>query len=287
MSVKIDTGMTTLERRAGSPVIESAEHEAFSIAGGSFQAGVIFLCDHASNRIPPEFGSLGLPRAELERHIAYDIGTETMTRVLADAFDAPAVFSCFSRLLIDPNRGADDPTLVMRISDGALIEGNARIDEAGIAARIERFHAPYHRAIASVVDRALAAGVIPAIVSMHSFVPEMKGIARPWHVGVLWDADPRLSVPLIERLRAEPDLVVGDNEPYDGALQGDTIDQHATRRGLANTLIEVRNDLIATEAAAESWGRRLASLLVPLLETPDLRRIAHAGTRARERIRPR
>ena len=264
----------------GMPIIDSEHHEAYNIIGGSLDAGVIFLCDHASNAMPPEFGNLGLPASELERHISYDIGTAAMTRVLAEAFRAPAVLSRFSRLLIDPNRGADDPTLVMCISDGALIEGNARIDEAGIAARIARFHAPYHQAIANVVDRALLAGVVPAIVSMHSFVREMKGIARPWNVGVLWDNDPRLSVPLIARLRQEADLVVGDNQPYDGALAGDTIDQHATRLGLANTLIELRNDLISTEAEAERWGRRLASLLAPLLKAPDLRLIKHVESRA-------
>ena len=110
--------------------IDAEETEAYRVAPGSLDAGVIFLCDHASNAMPAEFEDLGLPRAELERHIGYDIGTATMTRALADHFGAPALYTRFSRLLIDPNRGADDPTLVMRISDGALIPGNAAIDEA-------------------------------------------------------------------------------------------------------------------------------------------------------------
>ena len=265
--------------------IEAEEAEAFQITPGSLDAGVIFLCDHASNAMPQEFEELGLPRAELERHIAYDIGTATMTRILAERFKAPAIYTRFSRLLIDPNRGEDDPTLVMRISDGALIPGNAAIDEAGIAARRTRFHAPYHEAIRRMLDRVLASGTVPALVSIHSFTPVMKGIARPWHVGVLWDNDPRLTKPLLERLAHENDLVVGDNQPYDGALAGDTLEQHATRRGLANTLIEVRNDLIATEHDAEAWGHRLAAILGPLLAASDLRHITHVPSRTRLRTR--
>ena len=259
--------------------ITSVDHEVFGIIGGSLDAGVIFLCDHATNIVPPEYADLGLPRYELERHIGYDVGTLTMGRVLAAAFSAPCIFSKFSRLLIDPNRGDDDPTLVMRISDGALIPGNARIGDSEIEARRGRFYEPYHSAIETVIDQALAGGAVPAIVSMHSFTPQMKGIARPWHVGVLWDSDPRLSVALIERLRMETDLVVGDNEPYDGGLLGDTIYQHATQRGLASTLIEVRNDLVRSESEAEGWGLRLAGILRPLLAAPELHRIEAVPSR--------
>ena len=265
--------------------IDAEETEAYRVAPGSLDAGVIFLCDHASNAMPAEFEDLGLPRAELERHIGYDIGTATMTRALADHFGAPALYTRFSRLLIDPNRGADDPTLVMRISDGALIPGNAAIDEAGIEARRKRFHEPYHAAIRASLDRVMAAGIVPALISIHSFTPVMKRVARPWHVGILWDDDPRLSRPLIERLIQERDLVVGDNQPYDGALAGDTLEEHATGRGLANTLIEVRNDLVSTEVDAVAWGHRLASLLDPLLQAPELRQIYHAPSRARLRAR--
>ncbi len=163
---------------------------------------------------------LGLPPEQLERHIAYDIGIEWLTRAMARRLGAPAILSRFSRLLIDPNRGPDDPTLVMRVADGALVPGNARIEAAEVEARKARFHAPYHGAIAAVLDAMLARGVAPVIVSLHSFTPVMKGVARPWQVGVLWDADPRLPDPLMRLLAAEGDLVVGDNEPYDGALAG-------------------------------------------------------------------
>lgn len=265
--------------------IEDEEAEAYRILGGTLEAGLILLCDHACNALPSEFGDLGLSRADLDRHIGYDIGTEVMTRILAARFEAPALFTRFSRLLIDPNRGPDDPTLVMRISDGALVPGNAAIDAAGIEARRIRYHQPYHAAIERTLDTVLAAGVVPVIVSIHSFTPMMKRRQRPWHVGILWDNDPRLSVALIERLRGENDLVIGDNEPYDGALAGDTLEIHATRRGLANTLIEVRNDLISTEADAISWGERLAGILAPLLRAPGLDQILKVGSRSALRTR--
>ncbi len=269
-----------------SPWIEAAEEEAFEIVAGSLEPGVIFICDHATNAMPDEYEKLGMPTDELERHIAFDIGAETVTRVLARIFKAPAVISRFSRLLIDPNRGVDDPTLVMRISDEALIPGNARIDQAEIVSRTQRFHAPYHNAIEKMIDQALQLRLVPAIVSIHSCTRSMHGVERPWHIGILWDNDPRLSLDLLKSLWAEPDLVVGDNQPYDGALAGDTIDRHATLRGLANTLVELRNDLISTPADAERWGERLAKLLQPLLGKPELREIKHCSSRTRARLRP-
>lgn len=151
----------------------------------------------------------------------------------------------------------------MRLSDGAIVPGNARIDEAGIAARIGRYYAPYDAAIDQAVEMAIAAGHPPAIVSVHSFTPYWKAVARPWHVGVLWDRAGELAQPLIAAFQAESDLVVGDNEPYRGGLPGDTIDRHATRRGLPDALIEVRQDLIATPEAAREWGLRLARIVTP------------------------
>jgi len=231
------------------------------IIAGDPATGILLLCDHATNAIPAELDRLGLPAQQLERHIAYDIGAAEMTRAMAQALGAPAVLSNFSRLLIDPNRGRDDPTLVMRISDGAIVPGNARIDEAGIAERIARYYAPYDAAIGLSVDAAVAAGHPPAIVSLHSFTPYWKGVPRPWHAGILYDREQRLAQALIAALQAEGDLIVGDNEPYTGGLPGDTIDRHAARRGLLDALIEIRQDLIGEAHAARAWGLRLARLL--------------------------
>lgn len=236
------------------------------IVPGDAARGLLLICEHASNHVPEDLAQLGLPEPEFSRHIAYDIGAAAVTRHLAARLGAPAILTRFSRLIIDPNRGAQDPTLVMRLSDGAIVPGNARIDEAGKQARLARFYAPFDAAVDAAVDAALATGVPPAIVTIHSFTPAWRTIPRPWHVGILWDRDDRLSVPLIAGLRADPaDLVVGDNQPYGGGLPGDTIDRHALARGLRNALVEIRQDLIAGEDGQIAWADRFARLLKPLL----------------------
>jgi predicted N-formylglutamate amidohydrolase len=197
----------------------------FDIVEGDRKRGIVLLADHARRDLPEDYGSLGLPAAEFDRHIAYDIGVETVTRELAALLGVPAVFATFSRLLIDPNRGEDDPTLIMRISDGAIIPGNHPITSEEWQYRLETFHRPYHdavsRTIGAVADKT---GKAPLVLSMHSFTPAWKGAARPWQVTVLWDSDPRAVRPLLAELDTPGDVVVGDNEPYDGALRGDIAD---------------------------------------------------------------
>jgi predicted N-formylglutamate amidohydrolase len=177
------------------------------------------------------------------------------------------VLSTFSRLLIDPNRGSDDPTLVMRYSDGAVVPGNARVDEAEIDRRRRLYWSPYRDAVQAMTEAMLASGEPPALISIHSFTPIWRGWARPWRIGALWDDDPRLTRALLDALERDglAPHEIGDNEPYSGGLKGDTIDAVAKPRGLANVLIEVRQDLMATEDAAQAWGDRLARLLAPLL----------------------
>jgi predicted N-formylglutamate amidohydrolase len=234
---------------------------------GDAASGALILCDHASNAVPPELGDLGLPAAEFGRHIAYDIGAAEVTRALAAALGAPAVMTRYSRLLIDPNRGADDPTLIMRLSDGAVIPGNRRLDAAERDKRMRLYYQPYHRAVDAVIDRCLASGVAPSLLSIHSFTESWKERPRPWHVGVLWDRDRRLAGPLLDSLYAEGDLIVGDNEPYSGQLEGDCLWQHATCRGLVSALIEVRQDLIRDAAGEAAWAARLCRIVAAVLST--------------------
>ena len=242
--------------------------------------GLLLLCDHARNSIPPEYGDLGVPAAQLERHIAYDIGGRPLTLELARRLTAPALMTTYSRLLIDPNRGEDDPTIVMRLSDGAVVPGNAKIDAAGRQERIERYHRPYHDLITRTLDEMTALAPTPVIVSIHSYTPVWRGTPRPWHAAVLWDNDPRAVHPVIDGLRADPAIVVGDNEPYDGALKNDTMYRHGTQRGLAHVLIEVRQDLIADAAGVQAWADRLEPILARLPGLPGLREIRHFGSRA-------
>ncbi|MBV5263601.1 N-formylglutamate amidohydrolase [Pinisolibacter aquiterrae] len=246
------------------------DEDAYEILPGEAGAGLILLADHASNRVPPDLADLGLPASEFRRHIAWDIGVAALTRGLSARLGVPAVLSRFSRLVIDPNRGDDDPTLIMRLSDGAVVPGNAGVDAAEREARLARFWRPYHRAIRATIDAGFAAGRAPVVFSLHSFTPVWRGHPRPWHCGVLWDADPRLPMLLLERLRADPTLVVGDNEPYDGALAGDTMYRHGTRRGLAHAILEVRQDLIADAAGVVDWVARLAPILEEAMRREDL-----------------
>jgi predicted N-formylglutamate amidohydrolase len=260
-----------------------APYPAFEAIPGALDAGALVICDHASNAIPPGYGTLGLKRETLQRHIAYDIGAADVARALAALIGAPAVLSTYSRLVIDPNRGLDDPTLVMRYSDGAIVPGNAYIDAAEIARRSVRFWAPYRQAIAATVEAMIATGEPPALISIHSFTDVWRGFSRPWKIGILWDRDDRIPKPLIRALLAEPDLCaadVGDNEPYDGALTGDTIDALATSRRLANALIEIRQDLIAERKNALAWADRIARLLRPILADRRSRAPTDFGTRA-------
>ncbi len=243
--------------------------QAFEIEGADRPARWVVTCDHASNRVPAEVsgGDLGLPAADMGRHIAYDVGALGVARALSVALDAPMIASNFSRLVIDPNRGEDDPTLLMKIYDGSIIPANRTADQAEVDRRLSLFHRPYHTALAGL----LAAKADPVIVSIHSFTPQLQGRApRPWHVGVLYAEDTRLAYPLLARLRGEPDLCVGDNEPYSGHLPGDALDRHGVQPGRPHILVELRNDLIETAPAQMAWGKRLAPLLQAALKLSEV-----------------
>jgi len=158
----------------------------------------------------------------------------------------------------------------MRLSDGAVVPGNRALDAAEREKRVRLYYAPYHRAISRVIDRCLAAAVPPALLSIHSFTESWKSVPRPWHVGILWDKDPRLAAPLLSAFRAEGTLIVGDNEPYSGALEGDCMWQHGTMRGLAHAIIEIRQDLIRTPQGQSAWASRMVGIIDKLRARPDL-----------------
>jgi predicted N-formylglutamate amidohydrolase len=243
-----------------------SEDGAYETVAGTGGLGLILLCDHAANRLPPEYGDLGLPAAEFERHIAYDIGARDLTLGLAQRLAAPAVLSRYSRLLIDINRGMDDPTLIMRLSDGAVVPGNAGVDDAERERRIARFHRPYHDAVRAAIAEVQARGLTPFLLSIHSFTPVWRGWQRPWHAGILWDKGEQEARALIAGLAAEGDLVVGDNEPYHGALEGDTLHTHGTLTGLPHALLEVRQDLIADKSGVDEWVERVAKVVGPFMK---------------------
>ncbi len=242
---------------------------AFTLIPATMATPILLVCDHASNAVPPAHGSLGLAAGLFDTHIAYDIGAAEVTHVLASDWGCAALLGSWSRLLIDLNRGADDPTLVMKISDGSLIPGNRHADAKEVASRIARFHAPYHAAISAELKRLKN----PVIISIHSFTPAWKGKPRPWQLGVLYGRDDRLALPLM-RVFEQAGFVVGDNEPYHGALEGDTLDTHGTKLSHANVLVEIRQDLVADAAMARGFAARLKPLLDAALA--DMAQSAHS-----------
>ncbi len=262
--------------------VKSADEKTpFEICNPQGSAAFLILCDHAANALPAGYGSLGLAPSEFERHIAYDIGAAGVARGLADHLGCQAVLARYSRLLIDLNRGEDDPTLIMKLSDGAIIEANRLVDPQHDAGEFERrlrdFYQPYHGAITGMIDKAQAAGENPVLISMHSFTPHWRGVARPWQVGILWDRDDRVATPLMAALAREG-MSVGDNEPYQGALMGDSMFRHGTVRGLPHVLIEIRQDLLSDEAGIAEWVARLGMILSEIATRPGMRQTRFFGS---------
>ncbi|MFO1426710.1 MAG: N-formylglutamate amidohydrolase [Steroidobacteraceae bacterium] len=239
----------------------------------------LIVCDHASRAVPRALGNLGLEDAQLARHIGWDIGAAALAHALARRLELPLVQSGYSRLVIDCNRRLDDPTSIAVESDGQPIPGNVGLTDADRAARARELFGPYHAGIDAELRSAVARCPRdhvphgPALIAVHSFTDVYGGRERPWHCGILWDRDPRLPLALLEALRDERGLVVGDNEPYSGRHPADfTIDHHAEHRGWPHVCIEVRQDLIAGPAGVEAWARRLATPLADRLSDPNLYR---------------
>jgi predicted N-formylglutamate amidohydrolase len=247
-------------------VLNSDDPPAFEVVNADGAAPLLLSCDHAGRALPAMYDGLGLDETELLRHIAWDIGAADLARRLSARLAAPAVLAGYSRLFIDCNRALDDPTSIVKISDGVVVPGNREVDGEEAARRAEAAFWPYHQAIERERARFAERGIVPGLVSVHSFTPVLGGFERPWHVGILWDKDPRLAVPLIEELGADPALIVGDNEPYSGRLNfGYSIEAHGAEHGLPQVLIEVRQDLIDTHHGADAWCERLASILERVL----------------------
>jgi len=241
---------------------DSVDWTAPGIVNPDGKGPFVLLCCHASNHIPAALDGLGLPAAELVRHIAWDPGALGISRLLSAALDAPVIHPTTSRLVIDCNRADSAADLIPARSELTDIPGNAELTEAGRADRIAGVHTPYHAAIDRVLAARDQAGLTSVLVAVHSFTPVYKGVARPWAIGILSDRDRRLADPLLAELAGEPALVIGDNEPYapkDGVYY--TLDRHGTVKGRATVMLEIRQDLLGDALGEKAWADRLAAAL--------------------------
>jgi len=230
-------------------------HQAFRMINPRGPSSLVFICDHASNRVPEEFGDLGLPATELQRHIAWDIGAAAVMEILARYFDAPAIFSEVSRLVVDCNRAFEDAGLIPAVSDGTPIPANQSLAERERRRRWKTYHQPYHAAIEGSIAAKQTDRQVPIVVSVHSMTPVMKGFARPWQISMCSAADRRLNDPVLAALRRRSGITVGDNEPYTLDSKEDySLPYHAMRRNLRHLQVEFRQDEITTPEGQRRWA---------------------------------
>ena len=256
-----------------SPLIGDADPSPVEVINETGAAPAVLVCDHASTAVPGSLGDLGLGADLLGHHICWDRGAAAVTRLLSERLDAPSVLGGYSRLVIDCNRKLGHETSIAAASDGIVIPGNALVSPAEAARRADAIFHPYHQAVEGLIAGIRLKGRAPAVLAIHSFTPEMDGIARPWHVCVLWDSDPRIPKPLLAALGASDGIVVGDNVPYSGREHyGYTIEVHAAAAGLPNAMIEIREDLVRDDSGIARMAGVIGAALEDILADPALYR---------------
>lgn len=234
----------------------------FTVERADGASPCLLTCDHAGRRLPQKLGDLGLTATQQETHIAWDIGAAGLARELARRLDAFLILQTYSRLAIDCNRPLRSPGSIVTQSEHTSIPGNRMVSDADAEGRARDIFHPYHDRIHAELDARLQRGQPAVLVALHSFTPVFDGVARPWHVGILYGRDARLGRVLLEVSRAEPGFVIGDNQPYDVSDETDyAIPVHGERRGIPHVELEIRNDVIAGEADQSRWAARLARWL--------------------------
>jgi predicted N-formylglutamate amidohydrolase len=248
--------------QTGYRLLAADEPPPFIESGLQGRSNFVIVVDHASRRIPRRLNDLGLPESELLRHIAWDIGALGVARQVAAALDAPLVAQNYSRLVIDCNRDPEVPTSIPRVSESTDIPGNQELSDADIAVRRAEIFEPYHRRIRALLDERAAAGRTTILVAQHSMTNIYLGVQREMHAAVLYNRDRRFAGLMLDRLRREAGLSIGDNQPYFVSDATDyTIPRHGEARGLPHVEIEIRQDLVADDAGQAEWARRITRAL--------------------------
>jgi predicted N-formylglutamate amidohydrolase len=262
---------------APATLIKEGDPPPFTVLNADGKASMLLVCDHASQATPHAMGHIGLDKSAFELHVAWDIGAEDVTRILSEKLDAAAVLAGYSRLLIDVNRQPGDPGSIPEKSETTIIPGNFKLSEEQQLARVESFFWPYHQSVAKALAHLWQRGPAPALFSIHSFTPSLGGKKRHWDISVLWNRDPRLAMPLLEKLKAVENrrYYVGDNVPYSGRELAYTIDIHAGAAGLPNCAVEIRQDLIDTPDGAQYWANTLADIFEEILAHKGLHSVEH------------
>jgi predicted N-formylglutamate amidohydrolase len=263
--------MVVAQEPAMASLLSVDEPAPFELIGAESPRPVVLACDHASNRVPKSLHDLGMDPEKLRSHIAWDIGAGAVTQLLSERLNACGVLGGYSRLVVDLNRDLVDATAFSEISDGVLVPANLGLSVEEKAERARSLFKPYHEALRREIQARTSAQLTPVIISIHSFTPRQYGFARPWHVGVLWDKDPRLALALMAALRNDGEIVVGDNEPYSGRHPADyTVDHHAEMPGLAYAAIEIRQDLIGEPSGQQLLADQLCVALELVLRDSRL-----------------
>jgi predicted N-formylglutamate amidohydrolase len=254
-------------------LLSEEDPQPYEIINKDGKAKCLVICDHSGIKVPKKLDNLGLTEDSFKEHFAQDIGSRSISMQLSQTLDAPCILANFSRLVIDLNRRVDHPTAFVASTEKGPVPGNTAMSDEQRRQRIEEIYIPYHNAVEGLVKSFTEKGVIPAVISIHTFTPVFYKQSRPWEIGLLWVQDPRLPVPIMDYFKNKG-FTVGDNEPYDARiLRGTTINRHADANGLPNALFEIRNDLVSDEQGCKKWAGLISDCMAGILEEGSVHRV--------------
>lgn len=255
-----------------SRILSAGEAPPFRIENAQGKGVGLVICDHASNRVPRALKDLGLKRADLKKHIGWDIGAEDTSLHIGRTLDVPVVLANYSRLVLDLNRAPHHEECIPEVSDHIKVPANEGLSKVDRERRLKEIFWPYQNKISKMLDSAIGKGQIPVILAIHSLTPEMDGVKRPWHISILWNREEKIAKQVVKEIRSRhPDFLVGENEPYtlfSDRFPGSTVWRHAEERNLPYIFVEFRQDLIDTKEKAIAWADLFLEAIRPVIGNP-------------------